>query len=324
MTIGKGYKVTAADYQAAVGTLPITSGYASSSAATGKLAALWGIGYGDRGYGQTSPSLPMIVPGMTIQNEEWLDIESISSSINTWTNSGVALPNTSFFQNGDPIYGEFNFISAVSTFDTNRLNTNASYLSTTAGPTSTRATTWGAGSSTSTDGISCTFTVTFTDEANARWFFNQGGLINFWLTQGTVSTTQDTNWSNAFTNLGTIKVGANSFAANTGSFYSVTTNASTTGYYQLTTTSANLLFGDCGTGSYSANTITVASKVSNVTGTNGGNGYVITFVVSLNDNHSNSFADVVSAGTKLLTSYTYNNYFATLSTLPTIAITTGF
>lgn len=57
MTYAKGSGITAADYNTFVGPINVTAPYASAAAATGKVAALYGVGYGDRGYGQAAPNL---------------------------------------------------------------------------------------------------------------------------------------------------------------------------------------------------------------------------------------------------------------------------
>ena len=66
MTYSIGGTIQAADYNGFVGTTAVNLPYASSIAATDKVAALIGVGYGDRGYGQTSTTLADVAAGNTV------------------------------------------------------------------------------------------------------------------------------------------------------------------------------------------------------------------------------------------------------------------
>lgn len=57
MTITSGSSKLASDFNSAYGPTNSGSPYASSAAATNMVAALYGVGYGDRGYGQVSPTI---------------------------------------------------------------------------------------------------------------------------------------------------------------------------------------------------------------------------------------------------------------------------
>jgi len=60
MTYASGGLIQAGDYNGFVGNTAPSSAYTSSLAATDKVAALIGVGYGDRGYGQTSTNLAVV------------------------------------------------------------------------------------------------------------------------------------------------------------------------------------------------------------------------------------------------------------------------
>ena len=57
MTYAVGGIIQAADYNGFVGNTAVNVAYASDAAAQNKVAALIGVGYGTRGYGQTSTLL---------------------------------------------------------------------------------------------------------------------------------------------------------------------------------------------------------------------------------------------------------------------------
>ena len=58
MSYAQGSTIAASDYNGFTGGQDLTVAFASAAAATQKASALLGVGYGDRGYGQTTPSLP--------------------------------------------------------------------------------------------------------------------------------------------------------------------------------------------------------------------------------------------------------------------------
>ena len=57
MAITSGSNILASDFNDIAGTINAFAPYPSAAAATAKVAALYGIGYGDRGYGQKTPLL---------------------------------------------------------------------------------------------------------------------------------------------------------------------------------------------------------------------------------------------------------------------------
>lgn len=65
MTYAKSNSIVAGDFNSLAGTINALAPYASSVAATQKVAALWGVGYGDRGYGQKSLPLNKKTVGRT-------------------------------------------------------------------------------------------------------------------------------------------------------------------------------------------------------------------------------------------------------------------
>lgn len=293
MSYAQGSTIAASDYNGFTGGQDLTVAFASAAAATQKASALLGVGYGDRGYGQTTPSLPAKVSGNSIAAIDWSNLRTALSNLNSHQGSGVTLPAAAVA--GSSVAYDANYAAALATLDSNRFNTNsgASMTLTSNALTITRAGTWGGGAA----GITAVETVTFASEDAARYFFNTGGELRFALSHPAGST-QDNNWNAALAAVGTI-----AFKANTTTRSGTSGTPAAVGYYQLTTTNQSIVSGVIGTGSYTANSITVSARAAAITGLNGAKGFQIIFTFYLYDGHANAFSDVCAAGTAVVASH---------------------
>lgn len=323
MSYSQGQNIAAADYNGFAGGVAITSAFASSAAATQKVAALLGVGYGDRGYGQSTPSLPVRVAGDAIAASDWLNLRNAISTLASHQGTAVTLlPPTGDFAANAVIKAEVpatsasDFATMIANVDSNRFNTNsgASMTLTSNALTITRATTWGAASG----GITAVATVSFASEDAARYFFNSGGEVRFAISHPTGST-QDTNWNTALTNVGTVAFKAHS-TTRTGTAGTPTA----IGYYELTTSDQSILSGAIGSGAYSTNSIAVSARAATITGANGAKGSQIIFTITLTDSHTNAFSDICAAGTAV--TFAHLKATAVLSGIvsPTFATTTNW
>jgi hypothetical protein len=202
---------------------------------------VWGVGTGDKGYGQTTlPVLSPVSAGATVTATQWATmLNRISSAASHQGSSITSIVN--------PVAG--NTISAyaalstnITTIFNNRLNAAAS------GSTSTtntdRTTSW----STS---VTFTQTVTFSSANAARYFFNAGGriTISYSRSGGSVND-QNTAITNLCTACGTLTFTAGTATQTIagGSFTGTTktggsgspTVATTTGWYDLTTSNVQV------------------------------------------------------------------------------------
>lgn len=303
MTYAKGSNISASDLNGFIGANNVSTAYASAAAATGKVAALLGVGYGDRGYGQTTPALAPVSIGDPISTTQWVNLRVALAKIAAF--QGVdpgSIPPASEFDVGSPIKAEvfattpYDFPYVISSLDSNRLVAPVGSLSLVANvKSSIRGASWGTNG---TPNIVAEFTASFASEDATRYFFNTGGTLNFALGHGDTSTPQNANWTSILNALGTISFGAKT-TARTGT--GGATNA--IGYYNLTTAAQTIFSGTIGTGAYSANTINVTALAENVTGVNGGNGSRIRIRVTLGDAHANSFSDIVGPGTSIALGY---------------------
>lgn len=317
MTYAHGSVAQTTDYNTLAGS---TSAAAASSAAATKVAGyLWGIGYGDRGYGQTSPSL-----GPTGQVEQAItSLQSVLSSMCTWQNTAATLlPSVASVSAGAvatayPTGGTPSIVDLLTALDTNRLNNvvgNMTLVSSAA--TNTRSTVWGQSGA----GITGTITVTFASADAARYFFNSGGQLRLVLAHPNTSTVRDTDWHNALAAVGTINFSANGTAL-TGSTDGTAGNF---GYYQCGSVQT-ILSAVVFPSPYNTNTVTVTAAVSG-TASNGGPGQVVTFTITMNDTYQGlTGAAGCQAGTNAVLSHLRAGaVLAVLPAAPTCAVGTNF
>lgn len=122
--------------------------------------------------------------------------------------------------------------------------------------------------------------------ANAmRYFFNAGGQIIITGNRsanasGTSGTSADTTMDALYTALGTFRLGSN-YCSKSGTAGTVTTAATTIGFYQLTT-SPTTLMNLTGDGTYTTSTLTISANLDAAPGSS----TVITFTCVLTDNDS--------------------------------------
>lgn len=325
MTYARGSNILASDINSFIGPSNVSTAYASAAAATAKVAALYGVGFGDRGYGQTTPTLDPVAVGSPIQASKWIEIRTALSTMATFQGTATTLlPPASAFVAGSAIVPQVPAITSydlpgmIDLVDDNRLAANATNMTLVTGSTtSTRGSSWGTNA---TPSITAEFRATFTSENNARYFFNSGGTLNLDLSHtSTSSTSQNTNWKTFLANLGTIALGAR---GTTRSGAGGTPIAR--GYYDLSTTLQTVFSGNIGTGAYSSNSITVTAAVDSVAGLNGGNGSVVIIRVVLTDSHTNSFSDTVGSGIVASVGYKKAASVITGITNPTFTVSVNF
>jgi hypothetical protein len=134
--------------------------------------------------------------------------------------------------------------------------------------TATRSTAWNGT-------VTNTVTLTFASSNAARFFFNTGSQIQITASESPdVSNLKNNSWQTMLANMGTIIFNYGS-TSNTGSATGVTV-ASTTGYYQLTTSAVLIFQKLTETPTYSPNQYDVYASVD-------GTGAVLTFSIQFQD-----------------------------------------
>ena len=320
MSYAKQALIDANDYNSLAG---ITGSAAPSAAAATRVAGyLWGIGFGDRGYGQTAPTLSNVTAGNIIAS--WANFQQILSNLATWQNTGTTLlPAASQFATGADIEafpaGQTpSVVDFLALLDTNRLNYQIANMSlTNNAASSTRASAWGGGNTS----ITCEFSVTFASEDAARFFFNTGGELRIALAHSNTTTSQNTAWRDILLNSNF------AFRANSSARISGSNGAGTSiGYYQLTTTYQTIIDG---TGifvtPYASNSFVIQARAVAIPGVNGGKGSSLQFRVTLTDGYTSAFSDSVASGTSATVSHIRAGaILSSLPAAPTCSIITNF
>lgn len=271
MTYATGQAILASHYMGFRGSTDPNVAYSNDLAATDKLAALIGVGYGTRGYGQVSVAIPSVIAGSSITATGWNDMFSVMSDINTHTGSGLTIPSNVLA--GDIIHaydgtgGRADLAALISTLDTNRNLYDISQMSLSSKLSSTRTTSWSSA-------VTHEFTVAFANEDSARYFFNSGGQIYLSANRsgGTTNHLNDA-MTQLLSDMGTIRIGANAttYTGSGGTAYSV-------GYYGLTNNPSGFstLFVHAGSAyGYTTISYSIRARVESYTGSNGGNGSLL-------------------------------------------------
>jgi hypothetical protein len=204
--------------------------------------AVWGVGSGDSGYGETT-TVSAVSAGTTITAAQWVTLLArISSSASHQGSSITAISNPSA---GDTIAAYTALSTNIGTITTNRLNvaTRQSAVNTNRDNTNT-----------------FTGTLTFTHKwawgsvNEARYFFNAGGRLSISGSQtGHGSDDKGNNWASLLTAAGTYQVTAQSGGKSGGSGSTDTNLTTTAGYYDLTSSYLTVFKQFEDTGPYTAN-----------------------------------------------------------------------
>lgn len=219
--------------------------------------SIWGAGSGANGYGQTSTTLTTSSSTSFVTATQWASLIAKLDAL-TVHQSGVP---TGLTQPTAGTYVAWSSIldTKVAATYTNRLNATIRGTQADLGNL-TNSTTWVTSSTKE-------FTLTFSSTDTVRYFFNAGGLINFYLTQAAGATLKSTEWGNFYTNqIGTISFGSN-FCSRSGSGGDSLTQNTNIGYYSLTTTYQTLfsIGSTSATSDYGNNYMTIEAKTGATT-----------------------------------------------------------
>lgn len=264
--------------------------------------SIWGTGAGANGYGQGS-TLSTVSTSSTVTATNWASLIARLDSLGnhqTGATSGITQPTA-----GSVITFLSSLDTKIAASNTNKLlfnNTRGTAVPSALGnPLMSSATTW------VTSAVK-EFTVTFSSTDTVRYFFNAGGVLTFFLSLTSGSTTKSTDWATFLTNqVGTIALGSNYCSRSgtggdggfPGSGGSPTTNTNT-GFHQLTTTYQTLfkIGSTSATADYGQNYITIDAKLGGSLYSTGSN--IVYFRVTMTDSAADISNDNVT-GTLALT-----------------------
>jgi hypothetical protein len=292
MSYAQGGTIAATDY----------NGLASTTIG-GNIAYVWGTGSGQWGYGQSTSLISSVATEGTVTAVQWAGLIYTLNNVLAHQ-SGTAAQLATGSNIGTVAGATITYFSNVATACTT-INTNKALFNSVRGTTITGATfTYTftvASSAAATTGV-FTRTVTFPSGNAARYFFNAGGRLQFVISGVTngAATARGTDWVTLLgTNLGGSTIDATASAGRTGAGGTQNTNSTTSGYYNLTTTTTEIgkVTSAGATYTYTVDYANVVVKTNGVQGSNSDNGTVITFTCyQFQPAQTNSnFNDTVSA-----------------------------
>ncbi len=248
----------------------------------GQADPVYGVGFGDSGYGQTALTIPSVVGGFIelVKSVEWTALQNVVEVLADHQGTAkVLLPPITVLEVDDIITAHDGITDA---FDIPQMLTDvtANRLLTDPGATSTF---FARHSDSDTNSwntqVITEVQIQFSTADEARYFFNSGGQIMFRLARtGGSATSQNTAWTDLLSAIGTI-VMDHTATTSTGSG-----SGTSLGYYDLSNGVYQDIFtASVASGAYAGNNVRVRAQVLNIDGTNGDNGRTIRFEIQLND-----------------------------------------
>ena len=262
MTYSSGGLIQATDYNTFAGNT------------TAGLNRVWSTGSGDAGWGQTD--IATVAASGTVTATQWATI------VNNLATSGTQT-NTTLTSRTAPVTGNLIAILANVSTDITSVTTirgNAIASGTEYGVfsgTTSKTTATGSGQAAWT--ITFTHTVTFPSANQARYFWNAGGIVRLKYGKSSTGTDSDPDWNTLAGWCGTINltgrvnsnsqtIAAQAYTGTTrlsGSGGTQTTLATTTGWYNLTTSPATIFQLNNSTSPYSGEFIRTTATATSST-----------------------------------------------------------
>lgn len=273
--------------------------------------SLYGVGSGDRGYGQTALALDPIKVGQRITAAQWgilrgmlgvcVAQEGLDPSIlPEMPQVGVVTPSATAFSD------------ALNTVDAGRFAHAFDAMTVVSDVVIGKMTSIWNGV------LQLTIDVDFMSEDEARYFFNSGGRITLTPSHNTVATSYDTTYS-AFLarQVGTISIGAHETTWSAGSLSGETLG----GYYGFEPSDSLVLSQDSSTSTSQGfpDSVRVRIRRTNFSGVNSGNGR--SFQISVQMQYLGDAAgSILSSGTQVSVGLVYASKYLKVAT-PNIAVT---
>ena len=257
MTYTAGSLIEATDY----------NGFVSTSA--NNVNDIWSTGSSDKGYGQTA--IATVSVGGTVTATQWATLVNNLASLGN--HQGTTITSRTAPVAGNTIAILTNVATDINSLTTNRGNAAGSGTQyTTFSGTTSKTTTTGSGTTPWT--ITFTHTVTFADSNSARYFFNAGGRVKWETSKTSTGTTADAEWNDLANTLvgdifitgGTLTqtIAGTAYTGTTksGGTGTPTTLATTTGFYDLTTTAVTIYKQFADTAPYTGQYIQINASVN--------------------------------------------------------------
>lgn len=218
------------------------NGFVSTS--TPNVNALWSTGTITRGYGQTA--LPTVSSSGLVFASNWLNLINTVGSIASHQGTSLGSYTDGTPSASDLIFYESNLSNNITLIDNSRLNAIAQ--GSTSSTTATSSSTW-------VNSLTITFTVTFSSDNSARYYFNAGGQVGFTFSHpagvgssinqliSDLASDAGTLWHSS-TNSGSISLSGTSYTGVTkigGQSTGGTTVNTSNGFYSIYPSGSNIL-----------------------------------------------------------------------------------
>ncbi len=274
-------------------------------ASPNSLNALYGVGRGRYGYGQ-SP-IPNVAPNDIVSSVSWTRlINGIIKSANHQGTAITTVPLTDY-EPGDAIIASLTGgTSSIFATDITAINTNMNN----AIAQGTTSTTFAINNTSWSTQLTFLFSVAFATGDHARYFFNAGGqlAINLSHPSGTgVNSMWNTLSSQIGTlilsapNTGNVKIAGTQYSglSRIGGSGIPTINNTNLGYYGLTSawTTGLRIATSSGISKYLQSYVSVSMKCNGTRGSNGDNGNLVSFIVKLDQVPDGSSSVLTGPGT---------------------------
>ena len=274
MTYASGGLIQASDFNNILG---------GSSGLTGggtQFNPIWGTGFGNVGYGQTTVSNVSVSSVVTASS--WADlVNKMNNARNhqAGTGTGITAPSA-----GGTVTYLSTLTSSISTIYTNRLNKISNGSTVTGSNDTWNPSCTATGSLNNYIGNFRDCNVVFASVDQARWFFNAGGYLNFTFSAvdnaGTTRSQSLRDAVNALGGIGTFAGYTNS--GRTGAGGSISTNNTSWGYWtNINNSEVTIIQSDDVNASYSGYNCQLRAFTQDAVTTNGANGATLVFRIWL-------------------------------------------
>jgi hypothetical protein len=260
------------------------------------IAWVWGTGYGNVGYGQSTTALTSLSSGAQVTAAQWSSMLAVlNNALGHQRGAGAQLGPLNY-TTGQTITYFANVTGAASAI--NQAANIAAFSS--QGTTATGGTFSpgiAAATATAYNAYYATRTVTFASGDAARYFFNAGGQLNLVIISVAV-TTASARSNDAQTLIATNVGGFSAFrnttgGGKTGTGGTTNTNSTTIGYRNLTTAQQTLVDITSSTASYTTDVANIRVRSNGTVGTAGDTGSIIYFDLGANFPAHGGFNDVL-------------------------------
>jgi hypothetical protein len=263
--------------------------------ALNNLAYIHGTGYGRYGYGQSTSPYTQVAINSTVTAAQWSGlINGVNSSLSLQGSANISPGSVTA---GGTITYYSTIVSGVDTAWTAANTANVGSTSANVTTSVTGTTDWGGATERRTR---FTFTCTWANADQARYWWNAGGRIHVTCALTTGGTTRNTDWSSLASAVGNVVIGYNTTTKSGGSgTVDTIKSAPLTGGYWLGTAVAG---SHSGTSTlqfrqYSANAPYTTDHIAittNYSGSTSNGGYpVMTIVVDWENDYASTFQQTV-------------------------------